>query len=105
MDTDPQLALEMAVCAHYRIPHSAFLSWPKPDRDKAIWWHVRDRDRCGQCGTRSAEWDERRGGHRNAYRPELRRCRGCELVAAEQERLKNRTSGVGRGVYVTLVRR
>lgn len=93
----------MAVCAQvYRIPHSQFLAWPKDDRDKAIWWYVRERDRCGQCGTRGAEWDETRGGNRNAYTPTLRRCRGCELVAAEQD--KSRGKPVGRGVYVTLTR-
>lgn len=95
----------MTVCADYRIAHSKFLSWPKQDRDKAIWWHVRERDRCPSCGTRGAEWDERRGGHRNAYAPRLQRCRGCELVASEQERIKNKLSGLGRGVFVTLVRR
>lgn len=93
----------MAVCADYRIPHSQFLSWRKTDRDKAIWWHVRERDRCGRCGTRSAEWDETRGGDRNAYTPELGRCRGCELMDSEQDKLKNQ-SGLGRGVFVKLRR-
>lgn len=92
----------MAVCAHYRIPHSTFLGWSHDDRSKALWWHVRERDRCGQCGTRSAEWDEQRGGDRNAYTPHLRRCRGCELTAAEQDKTKGKP--VGRGVYVTLIR-
>lgn len=97
LDADPQLAIEMAVCAAYRVPHSEFLSWDSTDRDKAIWWQLRTAATCGGCGTRPEEWVD----DQNAYAAELRRCRGCEV--RERASASVRTED-GRGVHVVLVR-
>lgn len=94
------MALELAVCHAYRIPHSAFLKWSADDRDKAIWQYVRTQSTCSKCGTRPEEWDESRGGDRHAYHAVEKRCRGCEEIQAKQESL----SGDGRGIYVGLKR-
>ena len=44
----------MAVCADYKISHSHFLGgpnrWTPADRDKAIWWYVREKERWGGGG-------------------------------------------------------
>lgn len=92
------------MAAAYGIPHSVFLSWDADDRDKAIWHYLRERDRCGSCGTRRAEWDESQGGNRRAYVADLERCPGCEQVEARQDALaSDRKQGlVGRGVHVVL---
>lgn len=100
MDADPGLALELAVCSHYRIPHSEFLSWSPDDRDKAIWQHIRERQACQACGTRPDEWDEERGGHRYAYAAEPKRCRGCELIEAARGSVTDKD---GRGIRIVLV--
>lgn len=92
----------MAVCAEYRIPHKVFLrDWDKDDRDKAIWWHVRQRSACRMCGTRREEWDERQGGHRHAYLAELDRCPGCEQIEQLQSSIADDHT-VGKGVRVIL---
>ncbi|MCW2767778.1 MAG: hypothetical protein JWO11_3737 [Nocardioides sp.] len=101
MDADPVLALELAVCHHYLIPHSQFLAWDQDDRDKAIWQHIRKRQECQACGTRPEEWDETRGGDRNAYIGDLERCRGCEVKEAAQSSL---VGDEGRGVRIVLIR-
>lgn len=88
----------MAVAAEYRIPHSQFLSWSEPDRDKAIWHYIRERSRCSECGTRPEEWDETQGGHRHAWQPALRRCRGCELMQARRDSLQG--ENLGRGIHI-----
>ncbi|WP_405149429.1 hypothetical protein OG589_14495 [Sphaerisporangium sp. NBC_01403] len=103
LDADPGLALELAVCHHYLIPHSAFLSWSAEDRDKAIWQHIRKRQACGSCGTRPEEWDETRGGDRNAYIAEPERCRGCEVKQAGEEALAS-DKDRGRGARIVLIR-
>lgn len=82
-----------------------FLGWGKPDRDLAIWQHVRAKDICPSCGTRAEEWDEAAGGDRDAYHAEERRCRGCELIESRRESIRKRAKELGRGIYVTLVRR
>lgn len=92
----------MAVCAQYHIPHSVFLGWSAADRDKAIWWHLRQAETCQGCGTRSAEWDERQGGHRNAYAAHKQRCRGCEVRQQGEESLDPKQDG--RGVSIVLKR-
>ncbi|GAA4221553.1 hypothetical protein GCM10023075_10550 [Streptosporangium album] len=101
LDADSGLTVELAVCHHYRIRHSEFLAWSDEDRDKAIWQHIRVRQACGSCGTRPQEWDETRGGDRNAYVAEPERCRGCELKEAAQDSL---TGDEGRGVRIVLTR-
>ncbi|WP_433445727.1 hypothetical protein [Nonomuraea sp. CA-141351] len=100
LGADRTLALELDVCAAYRIPHSEFLRWSADDRDKAIWHHLWKRQTCPNCDTRRDEWDESRGGHRHAYAGEKRRCRGCEVKAATQASIVPED---GEGVYVVLV--
>lgn len=87
----------MKVCAAYRIPHSEFLGWDSLDRDKAIWFMVREAETCPSCGTREVEWDPEQGGNRQAYGAEIRRCRGCEVKQAAEE---SEDAKVGRGIYV-----
>ena len=95
----------MRVCAEYRMPHSEFLAWTQLDRDKAIWWHVRDRATCQSCGTRDEEWDEEVGGDRFAYAPAVGHCRGCEVKGQAQRELDGAPDGAYRvGSYATLVR-
>lgn len=87
------------------MPHSEFLSWSPLDRDKAIWWLVRERSRCSNCGTRDAEWDEEVGGDRFAYQPAVGHCRGCEVKGQAQRELDGAPEGSYRvGSYATLVR-
>lgn len=93
------MQIELAVCHHYRIPHSRFLRWSQDDRDKAIWAYVRDRSTCRHCGTRPEEWDEDRGGDRRAYYAVERRCLGCEQIQAKSDSLP---ADQGRGMYVGL---
>lgn len=85
----------MAVCEQYRVPHSVFLDWSASDRDKAIWWHVRQREACPGCGTRRAEWDEQRGGDRFAYTARKTRCRGCQVAQQEEKTLDPKKDGLG----------
>lgn len=88
----------MSVCADYLISHSQFLEWDPTDRDKAIWWKVRQSEICPNCGTREDEWLR----NRNAYRAEVKRCRGCEVREqfAETDEAKQ-----GRGIYIVMKRR
>lgn len=88
----------MSVCAEYKIPHSEFLAWDPHDRDKAIWWHIRQAEKCPSCGTRHADWEH----DHNAFIGELQRCRGCEIRERTQESI---TEADGRGVHVVLRRR
>lgn len=89
----------MAVCAAYQVPHSQFLGWDKPDRDKAIWWHIRSNEACGSCGTRRAEWDPEQGGHGEAYVATPSRCPGCEQIELARD---SPEASAGRGVQVLL---
>src|SRR5690606_30445805 len=104
LDADPGLAVEVAVAAAYGIPHSVFLSWDADDRDKAIWHYLRERDRCGSCGTRRAEWDESQGGYRRADVADLVRGAGDEQVRRGLAELAfDRNHGMlGRRVHVVL---
>lgn len=88
----------MAVCAEYRIPHSRFLSWSQEDRDKAIWFQVRQRQTCPQCGTRADEWE----GDRNAYVASFHHCRGCEVKARSEDELEKAPEQFPRGTTPTL---
>lgn len=91
----------MAVCSAYGIPHSEFLSWRPTDRDKAVWWELRQRSTCQSCGTRQEEWDPDRGGSRDAYRADLHQCAGCveRQRAEDAPDLKEQ-----RGMSVILIR-
>lgn len=92
----------MAVCVEYRIPHTQFLEWDQVDRDKAIWWQIRQSEVCTNCGTREADWDPGRGGNRNAFKPEIRRCRGCEVKGQLEDTDEAKQ---GRGLYIVMRRR
>lgn len=92
----------MAVCSHYRIPHSEFLGWRDSDRSKAIWHYVRQQEACPSCGTRAEEWDESKGGHRRAYIARKQRCYGCE--ARQQTEATIDPEKDGKGVHVVLER-
>lgn len=89
------------VCRAYQLPHSGFLAWSKDDRDKAIWEYVRSVEKCPSCGTRDAEWSEADGGHRDAYRAEKARCRGCEVLEYARETVDEKRDG--KGVQIRLV--
>ncbi|WFE45301.1 hypothetical protein [Verrucosispora sp. WMMD1129] len=80
-----------------------FLGWSKDDRDKAIWQYVRDKQTCRSCGTRPDEWATDAGGHQHAYGAAVARCRGCEVLEAERDRIKDKP--LGGGTYVRLERR
>lgn len=92
----------MAVAEKYRIPHSQLLDWSRPDREKAVWWHLRQAEACPSCGTRAEEWDPKRGGDRNAYSAVLHRCRGCEVSGRTED--SEEFKKAGRGVSVQLRR-
>jgi hypothetical protein len=101
LDADPQLELELAVSAEYRMFHSDFLSHSADDRDKAIWWFVRQRETCRNCGTRPDEWDETKGGRRNAYHGVIRQCPGCVVVERTEEAPQMQS---GRGMHVAMMK-
>lgn len=88
----------MAVCADYKLPHSEFLEWDPSDRDKAIWWHLRQAEKCPGCGTRHSDWEK----DRDAYRAEIVRCRGCEIRQRTEDSI---TKDDGRGLQVQLIKR
>lgn len=71
----------MDYCGPRGIPHSTFLGWSDLDRDKALEWFARDQSRCQGCGTPPVDWDEARGGDREAYHPTVTECQGCAIRA------------------------
>jgi flavoprotein len=95
--------LELAVCAEYQISHSHFLGgppeWTVHDRNKAIMWHIRQKETCPNCNTREREWNPEMGGDRQAYGVETYRCRGCEVKAMFPE---DELEKMGKGVYLYL---
>lgn len=94
--------MEMDLCAEvYRIPHSEFLSWSASDRNKAVWQFLRQRKKCRRCLTRAEEWDPEQGGHRRAYRAEIRQCEGC--VVLERAESAPEFKSTTRGLYAALV--
>ncbi len=88
----------MAVCASYKIPHSQFLEWDQGDRDKAIWWHIREAEKCPGCGTRHEDWEH----DHNAFIGDVIRCRGCEVRQRTEASIRDDD---GRGLHVVLKRR
>lgn len=88
------------MCRAYQLRHSEFLGWSKDDRDKAIAQFVRARTTCRSCGTRPDEWSQAAGGDQYAYKAVVDRCRGCEVIQAEQENLKDKQ--LGHGAFVRL---
>lgn len=79
-----------------------FLSWSKEDRDKAIWHHVREKQRHHRCGTRPDEWDPEKGGRRDAYRAVLDVCPGCEKIDTFQANLGDQR--LPHGAHIRLVK-
>lgn len=77
----------MAYCGPLGIPWDEFLSWPKPSRDAAILWQIRERQTCSGCGTHPDEWDETKGGHPRAFVATVRTCRGCGAAESARDRL------------------
>lgn len=95
LDADPQLSIELAVCAEFHLPHSEFLAWGTSDRDKAIWWYLRKRQTCPGCGTRPDEWNPDVGGSWHAYRFEAVQCEGClKRHRAEEALEKSKAPGM-----------
>jgi len=99
LDVDPQLAVELAVCADFKIFHSEFLAKLTSDRDKAIWWYARKAKECPVCHTRPEEWDESQGGHRRAYVGTFIDCEGCIVLertqcAPEISEIRGRSAGL-----------
>lgn len=96
----------MDYCGPRALPRSEFLAWPEEDQDAALWWVVRDRQRCGSCGTHPDDWNPEVGGHKDAYCAEVRTCPGCQRRGvAEAELSKERESGQPKhGAHVVLIR-
>ncbi|MEU8055716.1 hypothetical protein [Microbispora bryophytorum] len=65
------------------------MAWSDSDRDKAIWFFIRQRQTCSMCGTRPDEWDSSKGGHPMAYVATVHRCHGCEQIAKLNDRIKD----------------
>ncbi|WP_017585479.1 hypothetical protein [Nocardiopsis ganjiahuensis] len=86
----------------YRISHSAFLGWPKRDRDLALWAHIREMETCSGCGTRAEEWDPDRGGSRTAYLPTVSACPGCQRIGERQAHLAKVHQHIPPGTKVRL---
>lgn len=69
---------EVKYCYEQGIPHSTFVRWRPDDKAKALAFMTEEALRCPGCGTQRWEWDERAGGSRFAYHPEVEICPGCE---------------------------
>jgi len=91
----------MDYCGPRGISHDEFLGWSQSARDKAIWWMLRERKKCGVCQTRAEEWDPEQGGDRRAYRAQLTQCEGCIVIERAQE---SPEMSAARGMKVFLVR-
>lgn len=76
------------------------MSWDNEDVLKALAWKVEQALMCSDCGTRLEEWDEDKGGSRDAYLPSLYDCPGCKaagdaLEAESKERSNYKRSSNG----------
>jgi hypothetical protein len=72
----------MDYCGPRGIPLSAFLTWPDPDQDAALYWQKRERERCGSCGTHPDDWRRQFGGDPHwEWKAKQHYCRGCEIHA------------------------
>lgn len=70
----------MDYCGPKGIAYDDFLAWSEMSRNSAIAWQIEQSLSCDGCGTRREEWDEKRGGSRNAYHAETFRCPGCRRI-------------------------
>lgn len=88
----------MSYCGPRGIPHSHFLGgpveWTPLDRHKAIWWMLREAEKCPSCGTRPAEWDPAQGGQMQPYIAVQHRCWGCVTTASAQDQLDEDEPGL-----------
>lgn len=86
----------MGICETYKVSHSHFLGgprrWTNQDRDKAIWFRVRQAQTCQSCGTHPYDWDEAEGGRPDAWRAVSHHCKGCQVLQVAQERLDQKNS-------------
>lgn len=75
----------MAYCGPRGIPYMHFIGgpdeWDPISQDLALEWSARERAKCPGCGTHPADWDDKRGGHFQAFLATGERCRGCESLA------------------------
>lgn len=83
----------MDYCGPRGLPRSEFLRWAKDDRDAALVWLQRSRQRCHGCGTHPDEWDEKLGGHPRAYVATIHSCPGCAATENRQRRLDQERKG------------
>lgn len=90
----------MGYCGPHGIPHSAFLSWDRDDRDKALWWHIHQLQACPGCGTRSEDWAD----DPHAYEAQPVHCRGCEVKAQGDEEFERHRKEFRRGTAMALRR-
>ncbi len=92
------------MCRSYRLPHTAFLSWPPVDQDKAVAYERWLASICPSCGTRAQDWDPTQGGHPYAYVAEVATCLGCATRDDLQHQLAEGEEQRG-GQYIRLVPR
>lgn len=76
----------MRYCGPRGIPLSRFLEWDELDQDAALMWQAHESRRCTGCGTHPDEWDETRGGRRDAYVAETVVCPGCRALDTATDR-------------------
>jgi hypothetical protein len=98
---DARLREELDYCVPLGIPHSQFLAWDTVDQDKAIAWRREQAKVCRGCGTRKEEW----ASDKFAYVGHIEECRGCALLAQEQEHLRDAEERGQRGLKAFLVPR
>lgn len=66
-----------------------------------MWWLIHQRQTCPNCGTRPEEWKD----DKDAYVPEARHCRGCEVKARADEDFERNRKKYRRGTTIQLRRR
>jgi hypothetical protein len=94
----------MAVCMRLGLRHSEFTGWDRDDRDKALWFHIHEAQRCPGCGTRPEEWDPACGGDLHAYHMEPVHCRGCEVKAGAESDFERHRREYRRGTELAMRR-
>ena len=95
----------VAYCAPRGIPYTRFVGgpdvWDRLSRVLAVAWDRHERQRCPGCGTHPDDWDESRGGDRNAFYADDYKCLGDEYLTLKRQEIKDK----GPGWRVGLVRR
>lgn len=90
----------MAYCGPRGIPHSLFASWERADRDKALWWHIRQAQTCPSCGTHPDDWADDPW----AFEAAPTHCRGCEVKGQADEDFEKHRKEYRRGTSIQLRR-